>query len=119
MQPEVPQVASSAITRVVPEQPMTSQGEGRHRVATGTSRVDQALLRLHRSLERAVVVREEQAEALLSTWRAKWSGRREQISGRLEVIEAHIERLSAQAEPSPRLAVVSDSSDNEMDHSEF
>jgi hypothetical protein len=95
---------------------MTSQGENRHRVVTGTSRVDQALLRLHRNLEHAVATRGEQAEVLLSTWRARWSGRREQISGRLEVIEAHMERLSPQAEPSPRLAVVSDSGENETDH---
>ena len=91
---------------------MTSQGEDRHSAETPVSRVGQALLRLHRNAENADRP-EGQTDALLSAWRAKWSGRREQISSRLEVIEAHLERLSLKAEQSPRLAVVTDPNETE------
>ena len=84
---------------------MTSQGECRHRLGTVESRVGRALLCLHRNLQNTKS-EESQAEALLSAWQAKWSGRRDQISSRLEVIEAHMERLTQQVDPAPRLAVV-------------
>ncbi|HUG90372.1 MAG TPA: hypothetical protein VML55_06045 [Planctomycetaceae bacterium] len=74
-------------------------------MASLKSRLDRALLRIHRVLEHERS-RDGQAGELIDRWHARWSLRWDQISERLELIETQLDEDADRRTAGPQLALV-------------